>query len=462
MFESNVYIQRRDQLKKDVGSGIILFLGNVESPMNYSANPFRFRQDSSFLYFWGIDDPGLAGLIDIDEDADIIYGADLSIDDIVWTGPQPTVKEKGAAIGVSESAPLTKLHDTIKTALGNGRKIHFLPQYKAENILTMSDLLEIPEGQLNTNVSVELIKAVVAQRSIKSDEEIRQIELALDIAYKMHTTAMKMTKPGMIEREVAGAIEGIALAEGCGTSFPVIFSIHGETLHNPFHENMMKDGDIVVNDSGAESPMHYASDITRTIPVSGSFSAKQKTIYEIVLNAQLKAINAIKPGVKYRDVHLIAVTAIAQGLNEIGLMSGNVDDAVEQGAHALFMPHGVGHMIGLDVHDMEGLGENYVGYDDEAQRSDQFGTAYLRLGKRLKPGYVVTVEPGIYFIPELIDQWKTGKKFTEFINYDTVDEYRDFGGIRIEDNVLVTETENRVLGKPIPKTVDEVETTCSG
>jgi len=462
MFESSVYIQRRAQLKKDIGSGLILFPGNVESPMNYPANVFRFRQDSSFLYFWGLDEPGLSAVIDLDEDKEIIFGNDVSMEDIIWTGPVPTIKEKSSAVGITETYPVSKLSEMLKTAVSKGKKVHFLPQYRGENVLTLSGLLSLNSGEVNTNASENLIKTVVAQRSFKSPEEIEQIEQALNISYNMHTAAMRMTKPGIYERQVAGIIEGIALSEGCGTSFPVIFSIRGEILHNPYHENLMNDGDIVINDSGGESLLHYASDITRTIPVSGKFTEKQKAIYETVLNAQITAIEAMKPGIKFRDVHMLAVKTIAQGLKDIGLMTGDVDEAVSEGAHAMFMPHGLGHMMGLDVHDMENLGENYVGYDETVERSTQFGTAYLRMAKELKPGYVMTVEPGIYFMPDLIDQWKTVGKFTDFINYDKVEEFRKAGGIRIEDDVLVTETGHRVLGKPIPKTVTDVEMTCAG
>jgi len=461
MFDADIYVQRRENLKKQVGSGVVLFIGNSDSPMNYADNQYLFRQDSSFLYFWGLDYPSLAAVIDIDDDKEIVFGDDLTVDDIVWMGPQPTLQDKSRKAGVKDTAPLDKLETAIREAVRNGRKIHYLPQYRAGNILVLEKLLGIYPSQVNAYASAALIKAVVAQRNVKSAVEIEQIEQALDIAYKMQTLAMKMAKPGVRESEIAGAMEGLALAEGGRIAFPVIFSIHGETLHNHFHGNIMKEGDMAVNDSGAETGMHYASDITRTIPISGAFTQKQREIYEIVLKSQLSAIGAIKPGIQYRDVHLLTAKVIAGGLRDLGLMKGNIDAAVEQGAHALFFPHGVGHMMGLDVHDMENLGENYVGYDEGIKRSEQFGLAYLRLAKELIPGYVLTVEPGIYFIPELIDMWKSEKKFKEFINYKTVEKYRDFGGIRIEDDVLVTENGHRVLGKPIPKTVEEVESACS-
>ena len=458
MFKTEIYVKRRKKLKKNFKSGILLFLGNEESPMNYPANTYHFRQDSNFLYYWGLDEPGVAAIMDLDDDKEIIFGYDFTVDDIVWMGPQPTLKERARKTGVKEVHPVQKLTTFLQEALGRGRKVHFLPPYRPENMVKLQNLLGIQASVVQNYASQKMIKAVIAQRSIKSQEEIEEIEFALEIAYEMHTYAMKYTRPGIYEREISGAIEGIALSKGRGTSFPVIFSIHGETLHNHFHGNLMNKGDIAVNDSGAESLEHYASDITRTIPVGGKFSAQQKEIYQIVLDAQLQAIAAMKPGVKFRKVHLIAAKVIATGLANLGFLKGNVDDIVKAGAHALFFPHGLGHHLGLDVHDMEDLGEQYVGYSDKVKRSDQFGLAYLRMAKELEAGHVMTVEPGIYFIPELIDLWKSEKKFSEYINYSKVEKYRKFGGIRIEDNVLVIKNGQKVLGKPIPKKIQDVET----
>ncbi len=457
MFDAKIYKQRRDRLKKQVGSGVVLFLGNDESPMNYPANPYHFRQDSSFLYFFGLDSPGLAGFVDIDNNKDMIFGNDVEVEDIIWMGFQPLLKDRAVKVEVEETAPLEKLGETLKNSLSKGQKIHFLQPYRVENVVKIEQLLGIKSSVIKDYVSKDLVKAVVEQRSVKIDEEIEQIEIALEAAYKMHTTAMKMTKPGRYEIEISGAIEGIALSHGAGVSFPVILSIDGQTLHNHYHGNQLKEGRMVVNDSGAESSLHYAADITRTIPVSGKFSPKQAQIYNLVLKAQEEGIQALKPGIKYRDVHLKAVTVIASGLKEIGLMKGDVKEAVKAGAHALFMPHGLGHMMGLDVHDMEDIGEDHVGYDNNTNRSEQFGLAYLRLAKELKPGNVLTVEPGIYFIPALIDKWSKEDKFAEYIDYKKVGEYRDFSGIRIEDDVLVTDDGCRVLGKPIPKTIEDVE-----
>jgi len=457
MFSADVYIERRKRLRTDVQSGLILFLGNEESPMNYADNQYPFRQDSSFLYFFGLDCPGLTAVIDVDQGAECMFGDDLTVDDIVWTGPQPSLEEKCRKTGISETAGLDELPEVLNKAVKQGRKIHFLPQYRPENVLKIQQLLGIAPSAITGHVSEPLIRAIISQRSIKNEQEIEQIEASLDISYEMQTLAMKMSKPGIYERQVASAMEAVVLSRGSALSFPTIFSIHGETLHNHHYGNKMQAGDMAVNDSGAESPLHYASDITRTVPIGGKFSQRQKEIYAIVLNAQEKAIEAVKPGVEFRDIHLLACMAIASGLKGLGLMKGDIEQAVHAGAHTLFFQCGLGHMLGLDVHDMEGLGEEYVGYADSIKRNPEFGFKSLRLAKALEPGFVITVEPGIYFIPELINRWKASQKNSQYINYESVEEYRDFGGIRIEDDVLVTETGHRVLGRKIPKTIDEVE-----
>ena len=460
MFSAEVYLERRKRLKQQVESGLILLLGNKESPMNYPDNPYPFRQDSSFLYFFGLDFPGLAAVIDADEGTECVFGNDPTVDDIVWTGPQPSLQEKCRRIGISQIASHDRLAVLLKKASEHGRKIHFLPQYRADNVTQMEQLLGLHRTVVQDYVSETLIKAVVAQRAIKTAEEIEQIEAALDISCEMQTTAMKMSRPGVYERQVAGAMEGIVVSRGGRLAFPTIFSIHGETLHNHCHENQMKDGDIAVNDSGAESPLHYASDVTRTIPVSGKFSNKQKEIYTIVLDAQEEAIEAVRPGVEFRDIHRLACTVLARGLRDLGIMRSDVDEAVQAGAHTLFFQCGLGHMMGLDVHDMEGLGEDYVGYTQTVKRNHEFGWRSLRLARALEPGFVVTVEPGLYFIPELIDRWRAERKCAQHIDYDALEKYRDFGGVRIEDDVLVTEQTCRMLGEPIPRTIAEVEAAC--
>lgn len=461
MFGVETYIERRRRLQGDVKSGLVLLAGNDESPMNYPDNPYQFRQDSSFLYLFGLDSPGLAGVIDIDEQRECVFGDDVTVDEIIWMGPQPALKEKCGEIGVKSSAPFEKLGAILKAALDKGRTIHILPQYRGDTILKIAGLLGIQPARITDFVSEALTKAVVAQRSIKSDEEICEIEAALDIAYEMQTTAMRLAKPGVYEREVAGAMEGIALSRGGRLSFPTIFSVHGETLHNHYHGNLMKAGDIAVNDSGAETAMGYASDITRTIPISGKFSQRQKEIYSIVFDAQKQAIEAVGPGVEFRNVHRLAGKILVSGLKDLGLVKGDIDEAVDAGVHTLFFQCGLGHMMGLDVHDMEGLGEDYVGYTDTIKRNPEFGWRSLRLGKSLEPGYVITVEPGIYFIPELIDRWKAEGKCGEFIDYNAVEKYKDFGGVRIEDDILVIDSGYRELGRPIPRTIEEVEQVCS-
>lgn len=461
MFKSEAYINRREKLRKGLDSGVALFVGNVDSPMNYPANPYHFRQDSDFLYFFGLDLQGLAGVVDIDSGEDIIFGNDVDVDDIIWMGPQPTIRELALKSGIKKTAPMAGLADFLGEAKSKGRKIHFLPPYRGETKMTLGSLLKENPCQMKSIASEDLIRVVVALRSIKEDIEIEEIERAVAIAYDMHTTAMKMCKPGIREQEIFGTIEGIALAQGRGPSFPIILSINGQTLHNHDHSNILKEGRMMVTDCGAETNMNYSSDITRTTPVGGKFNQRQKEIYEIVLKANVETINAAGPGMSNRDLHLMACRIIASGMKDLGLMKGDTDDAVKAGAHALFMPHGLGHMMGMDVHDMEGLGENYVGYSDAVVRSDQFGLAYLRFALPYKPGHVFTIEPGCYFIPELIDKWKAEGTNKDFINFDLVDKYRDFGGIRIEDDLLITEKGHKLLGKPIPKTIEDVEATCA-
>jgi Xaa-Pro aminopeptidase len=460
MFKSEVYTKRREELHKMMKSGLALFLGNEEASMNYPANTYHFRQDSDFLYYFGLDLPGLAALMDFDSGKDRIFGNDFGMDDIIWMGPQPKVKELALKCGVYDSAPMKNLTETISDALSKKRKIHFLPPYRGEARMTLGSFFKENPCQMKTLASVSLIKAVISMRSVKEKIEIEEIEKAVDIAYDMHVTAMKMCKQGVKEQDIFGTIEGIAFAKGGGTSFPSILSVDGQTLHNHTHGNVLKKGRMMVTDAGAETNLHYASDITRTTPVGGKFSQQQKEIYEIVLKANTEATKATRPGISNRDIHFMACRIIASEMKNLGLMKGDVDEAVAEGAHALFMPHGIGHMMGLDVHDMEALGENFIGYNDEVKRSDQFGTAFLRFALPYLQGHVFTIEPGCYFIPELIEMWKTEGKFKDFINYSKIESYMSIGGIRIEDDVLITDKGHKVLGKPIPKTVKEVEDLC--
>jgi Xaa-Pro aminopeptidase len=461
MFKSKVYSKRREELHKKIKTGLALFIGNAEAPMNYPDNTYHFRQDSDFLYFFGLDLPGLTGIMDFDSGKDSIFGNDYDMDDIIWMGPQLTIKELAQKCDISDTSPLAKLEETIKEAQSKERKIHFLPPYRGETKMTLGSLLRENPCGMKTLASLDLIKAVISMRSIKEKVEIEEIEKAVDIAYEMHVTAMKMCKHGIREQDIFGAMEAIALAKGGGTSFPIILSINGQTLHNHSHGNVLSKGRMMVADAGAETNLHYASDITRTTPVGGIFSHQQKEIYEVVLKANTEAIKATRPGISNRDLHFMACKIITSEMKSLGLMKGDVDEAVAAGAHALFMPHGLGHMMGLDVHDMEALGENFIGYNDEVKRSTQFGTAFLRFALPYKPGHVFTVEPGCYFIPELIGKWKSEGKFKDFINYSKIENYMSIGGIRIEDNILITEKAHKVLGKPIPKTIKEVEAICS-
>lgn len=458
MFETSVYKNRRARLKEKVKSGLVLILGNGEAPANYTDNTYKFRQDSSFLYFFGLNQPGFAGVIDIDSGDEYIFGNDVDMDDIIWMGPQPSVKDMAARAGVSKTAPFARLADCMKTAISQGRRIHFLPPYRFRNMLLLEELLGIQPALVKNYASLELIKAVVDLRSVKEPCEIEEITKACNIGYEMHTAAMRNCKPGVKEQYIAGLIEGIAASYGSMVSFPVILSQNGETLHNHDHSQILQEGRMMLTDAGAEEVSHYCSDFTRTVPVGGKFLTRQKEVYNIVLAANNKAIEIAKPGVTYQYVHLEVCKVLAQGLKDLGLMKGDVNEAVAAGAHALFMPHGLGHMMGLDVHDMEDLGQIYVGYDDETRPIDQFGTSSLRMGRRLQEGFVITDEPGCYFIPALIDQWRAQGMHKEFLNYDKIETFKDFGGIRLEDDILIIPGGSRFLGdKRTPITVEEVE-----
>lgn len=464
MFSKETYIQRRQLLRERVSrGGIILLPGNGKAPRNYPDNAYHFRQDSNFLYFFGIQQPDLVGLLDIDAGEDWLFGDDLSMDDIIWTGPQPTVHELGASVGVTRTGSLAQLQETLTLAIRKGRHIHFLPPYRGDNKLKLCAWLGLTPDMVAHRISVELAIAIVSLRDKKSDDEIREIEEACEIGYRMHTTAMRMCRPGVRERDIAGAIEGVTLEMGDGVSFHSIVTQHGETLHNHSHNGILESGRMLLVDAGAENLMNYCSDFTRTYPVNGKFTPMQRDIYNIVLAANARAFELARPGILYRDVHFAAVRVILEGLSALGLVKGNLDDAVEKGVHALFMPHGLGHMMGLDVHDMEDIGEKYVGYDLETERSNQLGVSNLRMARRLQTGMVMTDEPGIYFIPAYIAKWKNEGLNKEFINFDKLEPYMNFGGVRIEDDLLITETGNRILGKRrIPVTVEEIETFMAG
>ncbi len=452
MFEKNVYSKRRAALRerfvREGEKGILLFLGNGYSPINYPGNTYKFRQDSNFLYYFGIDRFGLAGVIDLDESgSETIYGDDFSMDDIVWMGSQPRLADMAYWVGIDMVRTRKELGEMLHQALEKGCKIHFLPPYRGDQRLELCELLGIMPQAIDRYISPILIESVIAQRSVKEPCEIQELDKISAVGYQMQLHAMQHAVPGMRERLLAGELEAIAQSYGYMTSFSTILSQNGQTLHNEDHSQILEKGRLLLVDCGAESEMHYASDHTRTTPVGGEFSQQQLEIYEIVLRAHDLGIRMAKPGVAYRDVHMEACRVITEGLQALGLMKGDIDESLQRGAHALFMPHGLGHMMGLDTHDMEGLGETLVGYDSEITRSSQFGTASLRLGRRLQTGFVLTVEPGIYFIPALIDKWKSDGANDAFINFDKLESYRNFGGIRLEDDILITETGSRLIGE---------------
>ena len=460
MFGKDIYTGRREELKKLVGNGVIILLGNNESPNNYPSNAYYpFRQDSSFLYYFGLNRDGLVGIIDIDNNREWLVGDDIDIEDIVWYGSVDSVARMAEMSGVANSAPMSKLKDIIDDAKNKGRRIHFLPPYRNDIKIMIMDLLGIHPSQQKDAASLQLIKAVVKMRSVKSDLEIKEIEEACSIGYKMHTTAMKLTRPGVTEKFVGGQVDGIAHSYGLQTSFATIFTQHGEIMHGTPSMAVLEKGRLALCDAGAENMNCYCSDNTRTYPVSGKFSQRQKEIYSIVEECHDLVLNIARPGVRYMDVHFDVCRLMTDRLKELGLMRGDTEEAVRAGAHAMFLPHGLGHMMGMDVHDMEGLGQIYVGFDEETRPIlDQFGTNCLRMGRRLEKGFVVTDEPGIYFIPALIDDWRASGHCAEFLNFDMLEKYKDFGGIRIEDDVLITDDGCRFLGKErIPYHPDDVE-----
>ena len=460
MFDKATYVSRRAKLKELVKDGIIILFGNNESPCNFPANGYYpFRQDSSFLYYFGLQRDGLVGVIDIDNNMETLVGNDIDIEDIVWYGSVDSVSDMAASVGVEHTAPMHSLKTICNDALRQKRHIHFLPPYRHDIKLQIFDLLGIHPVQQKESASMELINAVVKMRSTKEQQEIEELERAAEIGYKMHTTAMRLTKPGVTEKFIGGQVDGTANSYGAMVSFPTIFSQHGEIMHGNPSMAMLESGRLVLCDCGAETINNYCSDNTRTYPVNGKFTQRQLEIYSIVEACHDYVLQVAKPGVKYMDVHFAVCRLMTERLKELGLMKGDTDEAVAAGAHAMFLPHGLGHMMGMDVHDMENLDQINVGFDAETRpRLDQFGTNCLRMGRRLEEGFVVTDEPGIYFIPALIDDWKTSGHCKEFINFDKLETYKDFGGIRIEDDVLITADGCRFIGKElIPYHPNDIE-----
>jgi len=458
MFSAKTYSARRSELRTRIGSGLILLPANRHAPNNYPNNAYYFRQDSSFRYYFGLDTPALAGLIDADSGEEALYGDDFTVEDIIWTGPQPTLRELGAEVGITATFPLAALEGRLRKAIAQGRRIHYLPPYRGETQLQLADLLGIRPAQLHDYKSVELMMAVAEMRERKSAEEIEALERAFKIGYEMHTTAMRMCRPGVVEREIAGAIEGIAKAHGQGVSFPSIVSQHGETLHNLNADGVLEPGRLLLCDAGAESVEGYCSDHTRTYPVDGRFTERQKEVYNIVLAAHDHVARIARPHMMYSEVHTAAYTVLAEGLVGLGLLKGSAAEAVSAGAMTLFMPHGLGHGLGMDVHDCEAMGERSFDFSTIAQRAAESATCIYRAAWRLEPGTVMTDEPGLYFIPALIDKCRAEGLYKGIVDYDALEAYRDFGGIRIEDDLLITETGCRVLGdRKIPVTVEELE-----
>jgi len=457
MFSTQTYLKRREKLIQQVeDTGLLLFLSNGENPINFEDNTYRFRQDSTFLYYFGIQQPHIAAVVDLDANKTLIFGDELSMDALVWMGRQETLKAKCEKTGVTETRPYAALAPYILAAQTAKRNIHYLPPYQPANKILLSALLQVPIADLQPSVS--LIQVVVAQREIKEEQEISEIEKALTISTRMHLAAMRLAKPGVKEYEIAAAIQQIAAQEDCALAYPSIVTVQGGILHNHYQGNTLQSGQLLLNDSGCEVPMGYASDLTRTFPVDPRFTPEQRDLYQVVLTAFEEAKNQLKAGVKFKEVHLHAALVLTQGLIDFGLMKGNAADAVEAHAHTMFFQCGLGHMMGLDVHDMEDLGEQYVGYTPhEPKETQQFGLKSLRLGKALKAGHVVTIEPGVYFIPELIKRWEAEKKYLDFINYEKLKQYQGFGGIRIEDNFLIQEKGYRQLGPELIRTVEEIE-----
>lgn len=452
----NTYEARRNELKKRLGSGLLLFLGNDEVGMNYADNTYTFRQDSSFLYFFGLDFAGLAAIIDIDENRTVVFGNELTIDDIVWTGTQPTLKEKCEMVGVTESLPLNRLKSFLDRGQAKGQKVHFLPPYRGDHRVWLWELLGIEPAAQTSRASIPFIQAVVDMRNHKDEVELKLIEEAVDLSTRMHLTAYRMAHPGIEESQIAAAIAEVAARHGQAQSFPTIATTQGQILHNHGFVHTLKEGDLFLLDAGAETKEHYAGDLSSTMPVSNRFTSQQAEIYNIHLDSFQAAVDCLKPGVPFRDAHIAAATRIAEGMKSLGLMKGDPAEAAESGAYALFFPCGLGHMMGLDVHDMENLGEQYVGYGGKP-KSTQFGFKSLRLARPLEPGFVFTVEPGIYFIPELIDKWRAEKQFTDFICYEKLDAWRNFTGIRNELDYAITADGARLLGTiKKPMTISEV------
>ncbi|HXD78634.1 MAG TPA: Xaa-Pro aminopeptidase [Puia sp.] len=457
MFDPSIYEERRRRLKTAVAGGLILLLGNEDSSMNYRDNLYPFRQDSTFLYFFGIDQPGVIGVIDVDNDTECLFGDDLTTEEMVWTGYKPPLKELANRAGVSAAMERIQVNLAVADAIVQKRKVHYLPPYRPEHIDLLDYLLGIDPSMIRRSVSIDLIRAVVAQRSYKSPAEIGEITTAVNTTVDMQLSAIRMAREGMTEAQIAGNLQSIAIGAGGHLSFPTILTMEGQILHNGYGPAALREGSMVLCDCGAETGMHYAGDLTRTFPVGKRFSGLQREIYEIVFAAHQAAVDWLKPGVLFIDIHRHACEKLVEGLQQLKIMKGDVKEAVATGAHALFFPCGLGHMMGLDTHDMENLGEPFVGYDESVKKSTQFGLKSLRLGKRLEEGFVITVEPGLYFNPGLIEEWAAEKRGEAFINFDRLEKFMDAKGVRIEEDFVITAEGKKLLGKPLAKAPAEIE-----
>lgn len=426
-------------------NGIVLMLGNTFSPLDYKSNTYPFHQDDTFRYYFGIDKPDFAALMDLDSGETILFGKEYSINDRIWSRNISDLKDIAHDAGLDKFKKISVLKAYISEEMQKRRAIHHIPYSRAENRCLITELVSA------YNPSDSLVEAIIKQRSIKSEEEVAEIEQAVSTSCKIFQIAKDMAVPGIKESDILNRMLYETAMADTKTSFQPIVTVRGETLHNDSYDNILKENDLLLIDFGIFSKEGYASDNTRTLPVGKDFTSEQRDIYSIVLKAQSEAIDAIKPEVKNLEVHIKACMTITEGLKTLGLMKGDALCAVEAGAHALFFPHGIGHMLGLNTHDMEGFGEDLVGYGKQLKRNSQFGLRSLRLARELKEGFTITIEPGIYFIPQLIDMWQAEGKYKEFINYDKLAKFKNFGGIRIEDDILVTNSGSRILGTPIPK-----------
>ncbi|MBN2340422.1 MAG: aminopeptidase P family protein [Deltaproteobacteria bacterium] len=457
---STIFRERRTRLHRSI-DGAIFLPGLHIAPRNYEKNGYPFRQDSHFLYFVGLSYPGLATLIRPDGTS-CLYGTPQTDNDIVWEGKRPTLDALAWAGGLDDVRTMDQLESDIRDLASTGETAHYLPPYRHDILAWESALFQCSVKQIQSGFSTKLAEAVVQQRIQKSDEEVAQIEKAIAVSKQMYDRAFAAVAPGRFEYEIMGAMVGVAESNQASNAFLPIVTRHGEVLHNNRYDHMLKDGDLVLIDTGVElPPYYYGSDITRTVPANGRFSPRQQEVYDIVLDAQLRAIETATPERSNKEVHLAAAHAIVNGLKAMNLMKGDTEEAVQAGAHTLLFPHGIGHMLGLDSHDMEDLGD-FVAYPNGKKPAPAPGLQNLRLGRKLEPGFVVTVEPGIYFIPELIDRWRADRKHEAFINFEEVNKFRTFGGIRIEDDIVITDTGSRVLGPPIAKSAAEIQQQMAG